>query len=202
MLRIGITGGIGSGKSVVCEYFKRLQVPVYNADDRSNVIIDNDPEIREQLIAYFGPQAYLPTGLNRAFIREIVFNNSQALSKLNSITHPVIFKNFDDWCHSKKKQKHEFIIKEAALVFESDSYKFLDFIVCVVAPVKTRIARVMHRDHKSIEEIEKILKKQLPDAEKIKRSDYVIHNPNDELLLPKIIELHKFISKKLSTYGQ
>ncbi len=179
MLRIGITGGIGSGKSVVCRYFSALQIPYYNADEEAKYIIDHDPGIQKKLKAYFGEASYTKNGLNKSFIRKRVFGNSAALAKLNEITHPVVLNHFDRWCKEKRKAKHPFIIKEAALVFESDSYKSLDFIITVIAPIATRITRVMKRDGKSKDEVEVIIKKQMSDEEKIKRSNYVINNPDD-----------------------
>jgi dephospho-CoA kinase len=201
MLRIGITGGIGSGKSMVCKYFESRHVPVYYADDEAAILIDADPGIRKKIIAYFGEEAYNKKGLNKIFMRQKVFNDAEALANLNAITHPPVLKHFDDWCVKMKKQGHPFVIKEAALVFESDSYKSLDLVACVVAPAETRIARVMHRDDKTKEEVENIIKKQMTDEEKIKRSDFVIRNNDDELLLPQIVALHEFILKKSASHG-
>ncbi len=198
MLRIGITGGIGSGKSRVCQYFEKMGVPVYYADDIANLLINSDPVIRKEIIASFGPSSYTKKGLNKAYIREKVFNDEEALTRLNLITHPVVFRHFEAWCAEMEKQGHPFIIKEAALIFETDSFKHLHFFVCVIAPLETRIARVMHRDGLSRKELIGIIKKQLPDEEKIKRSDIVINNPDDELLLPQLVALHQLILKKVN----
>ena len=202
MLRVGITGGIGSGKSTVCKFFESQQVPVYYADDIATKLIDSDAGIRKKIISVFGPSSYVKTGLNKSFIRKKVFEDKEALEKLNAITHPVIFKHFDQWCAARKKEKHPFIIKEAALIFESDSYKHLDFFVCVIAPVETRIARVVQRDGKTRKEVEQVISKQLSDEEKIKRSDIVINNPGDELLLPQILALNEVLVKKSILYGK
>jgi dephospho-CoA kinase len=201
MLRIGITGGIGSGKSVVCKYFERMQVPVYHADDTAKVIIDTDPGIRKEIIAFFGASAYTKKGLNRPFIRKKVFEDKESLSKLNAITHPPVLAHFALWCNEMKKQKHPFVIKEAALIFEIKSYTTLDFTVCVIAPLETRIARVMRRDGKTREEVENIIKKQMSDEEKIKLANWVINNPDDELVLPQIVALHQLIINKSLTHG-
>ncbi len=202
MLRIGITGGIGSGKSIVCNYFEKLQVPLYHADDEATRLIDHNLKIRKKIISFFGEDAYAKKGLNKAVIRQRVFNDQKALTVLNAITHPPLMKHFNDWCAAQKKQKHPFIIKEAALVFESNSYQMLDFVVCVVAPLETRISRVMQRDGKTRVEVERIINKQWSDEEKIKRSDFVIQNPDDELLLPQILILHDLILKKSALYGK
>jgi dephospho-CoA kinase len=196
MLRIGITGGIGSGKSLVCKYFENLRIPVFNADDIANKIIDTDAGIRKKIPKYFGPSSYNDKGLNRKFIRDRVFNDAEALTALNSITHPVILNYFDNWCKRMKKEGHRFVIKEAAIIFESESYKQLDYFVSVIAPVETRIRRVMERDGKTREEVEHIIRRQMSDEEKIKRSDLVISNPGDELLLPQIVELHEILINK------
>ena len=201
MLRIGITGGIGSGKSVVCQYFEHQQIPVYNADDEGNKIIDTNPIIRKNIIASFGAKAYTKTGLNKPLIRKLVFGNQDALNQLNAITHPVIINHFDTWCVKMKKEGHLLVVKEAALMFESESYKSLDFIACVVAPVETRVARVMQRDGKTRDEVMRIIHKQWSDAEKIKRSDYIIYNDDTDLVLPQLVDLHTLVIHKSRNHG-
>jgi dephospho-CoA kinase len=202
MLRIGITGGIGSGKSWVCGYFEKLQVPVYNADNEAALLIDTDPVIRRKIISCFGVRSYLKRGLNKPFIRKLVFNNPENLKTLNAITHPPVLKHFDLWCKARKKERHLFVIKEAALIFESDSHKSLDYVACVVAPVETRLQRVMQRDRKTREEVMNIMKKQMTDKEKVKRSDFVISNDGKEPVLPAIVAFHEFILKKSAAYGK
>ncbi len=201
MLRIGITGGIGSGKSVVCHFFERHQIPIYNADDEGNKIIDTDAIIRRNIIAYFGAKAYTQKGLNKPLIRKLVFGKHEALQKLNAITHPVIIGHFDEWCVRMKKQGHLLVVKEAALMFESESYKSLDFIACVVAPIETRIARVIQRDGKSRDEVMRIINKQWSDVEKIKRSDYIIYNDDTDLVLPQLVDLHTHVIHKSRNHG-
>jgi len=202
MLRVGITGGIGSGKSMVCGYFESQRVPVYYADREAGHLIDLDPGIRKKIISYFGRGAYSEKGLNKNFIRKKIFNDPDALSTLNKISHPPLLRHFDRWCKLRKIDKELFVIKEAALIFESDSYKSLDFIVCVVAPQETRIGRIMRRDKKSREEIEKIINSQWSDEEKIRRSDFIIYSNDEELLLPEIVKLHRTIIKKAQLHGK
>ena len=200
MLRIGITGGIGSGKSRVCTYFEKMQVPVYYADTEAGRIIDTDPRIRKKLLEYFGARAYTSRGLNKAFIRKKVFGNAEAIAFLNATTHPVVIADFVNWCKTRKKEKHRFVLKEAALIFESGSDKELDFIVCVTAPEEERIQRVVQRDKRTPEEVLSIFQRQMPEAEKIRLSNAVIYNSNDTLLLPQLVALEQQF-KTLSTHG-
>ena len=139
--------------------------------------------------------------MNKTFIRKQIFQNKEALADLNRITHPYILKHFDDWCKQMRKSNYPFVVKEAALVFESDSYKSLDFIVCMVAPLETRIERVIKRDGKLRKEVLDIINRQWTDDEKIKRSAWVIKNTDDDLLLPQIVALHELIVSKTEFYG-
>lgn len=200
MLRIGVTGGIGSGKSMVCTYFEKMQVPVYYADDEARRIIDTHAGIRKKLTAYFGPRAYTARGLNKPFIRKQVFGNPEAIHFLNITTHPVVIAHFVSWSKDRKKEKHPYVLKEAALIFESGSNRELDYIVCVTAPEEERIQRVMQRDHRSREEVQSIMQRQMPEAEKIRLSNAVIYNNQNTLLLPQLVALEQQFNT-LSTHG-
>ncbi len=221
MLKVGITGGIGSGKSIVCEVFKRLGVPVYYADDEAKIIVNSDKNIKEQLIKNYGIKIYTNAGeINKTKLSSIIFQDKNALKKVNSIVHPVVKQHFTEWLKNKemapspptggkvaclpKLQRrqgeglYKYIIKEAALLFESNSYKDLDIIVTIYAPENIRIKRVMMRDKTDESTIKKRMKSQYSDEEKIKKSDYVIYNDQNQLILPQIIRLHKvFLNGKI-----
>ena len=190
MLKVGITGGIGSGKSIVCEVFKCLGVPVYYADDEAKILVNTDKNIKEKLIKNYGLKIYKKDGeINKTKLSSIIFQDKNALKKVNSIVHPVVKQHFTEWL--KNKEKYKYIIKEAALLFESNSYKDLDIIVTIYAPENIRIKRVMMRDKADEATIKKRMKSQYSDEEKIKKSDYVIYNDQNQLILPQIIRLDK-----------
>lgn len=194
MLKIGITGGLGSGKTIVCEVFKLLKIPVYNADEEAKEIINTHQHIALQLKETFGNEIYAKNNiLDRKKLAEIVFNNPQKLQELNNIVHPEVKKHFQHWANGQKEAPY--IIKEAAILFESESYKDLDVIITVYAPKKLRIERVMKRDKCSAESAEARMNQQMSDEDKIKRSHHVINNDDTELIIPQILKLHElFIS--------
>ncbi len=187
MLKVGITGGIGSGKSTVCQVFKHLGIPVYQADVEAGILMDTDIEIRNKLINLFGDSIYNDR-LKRDIFAGIIFNNREALRNVNSIVHPAVRSRFFKWAENKKDKKY--ILFEAAILFESGTYKLLDKIITVTAPEKLRIERVMAYKNYSVEKIRNIIKNQLPDKLKIKQADYVIVNDNKTLILPRILDIH------------
>jgi dephospho-CoA kinase len=187
MLKVGITGGIGSGKSVVCQVFKYLGIPVYHADVEASHLMDTDIEIRNKLIDLFGNGIYNDK-LKRDIFAGIIFNNREALRDVNSIVHPRVRSHFLKWAETQKDKRY--IIFEAAILFESGTYKLLDKIITVTAPEKLRIERVMAYKNYSGEIIRNIIKNQLPDSLKIKQAHYVIINDNKTLILPRILEIH------------
>jgi dephospho-CoA kinase len=189
MLQIGVTGGIGSGKSLVCKIFSTLGAAIYDADSRAKWLTNNDAKIKEEITAHFGPEAYNSTGLNRDFIAKKVFNNGGQLQTLNSIIHPAVGIDYKNWVDD---QNAPYVVKEAALMFESGSYKTLDKVINVSAPLELRIARVLKRDaFRSREEVLAIISKQLSEEERNERSDYVIINDERQMLLPQVIGLHE-----------
>ncbi len=193
MLQIGVTGGIGSGKSLVCKIFSTLGVAIYDADSRAKWLTNNDKSIRDSVIEHFGKEAYTSVGLNRDYIAQKVFNNADQLQLLNSIIHPAVGTDYTQWA---SEQSSAYIIKEAALMFESGSYKMLDKIINVAAPIELRIARVLKRDSfRTKDEVLAIINKQLSDKERSKRSDYEIVNDEQEMLLPQVIKLHNEFKK-------
>jgi dephospho-CoA kinase len=192
MLRIGITGGIGSGKSIVSRLFHALGVPIYDADSRARWVMENDPELRQQLIAAFGPDTYDQAGqLNRQVLAGSVFRNPELLARLNALVHPHVGTDFERWAALQQQAGHAYVLKEAALLFEAGSYKQLDRIITVFAPLLVRQARVLRRDpHRSASDVQAIMAKQLSEEEKVQRADYVLINDDVQPLLPQVLALH------------
>lgn len=172
----GITGGIGSGKSTAAKIFEELGIPVYNSDTRAKTIQNENSEVKVKIIATFGEEAYNENGLNKSFISKQVFQNNEKLKILNSIVHPAVFQDFEDW---KKAQEVNIVMKEAAILIESGSYKDCDVVISVVVDVETRIARTIERDGLSREEILARINNQISDEERIEKSDFIIDNNGD-----------------------
>ncbi len=192
MLKVGITGGIGSGKSLVCKVFEQLGVPVYYADlAATGIFYRND--IQERLREVFGDYLIDDSGrISRKKLADVVFRNKPMLEKLNAIIHPAVAEDVDNW--SKRNEYSDYILKEAAILFESGTQKGLDKVITVTSPTEVRIARVMKRENWSREEVELRMKNQWTDEEKIKHSDFVIYNDERQLLLAQIMEIHKKLS--------
>lgn len=195
MLKIGITGGIGSGKTTVCRIFELLGTPVYYADEVSRELFASDPEIKSAILTLFGEGVLdEDNSLSRKKIAERVFGDEEQLKKLNSIIHPAVAKHFDRWL--MQHSTFPYIIKEAAIMFESGAYLQMDKIITVTAPVDQRIARVMKRDRTSAEDIQRRMNAQLPEEERIKRSQFIIVNDEQKMVIPQVIELHqKFLTE-------
>lgn len=188
-LRIGITGGIGSGKTTVCKIFEVLGVPVYYADDRAKNIMVEDVRVKSEILALLGAEAYFPDGsLNRKFISSVVFNDTEKLSGLNAIVHPAVFQDGERW--QDKYADVPYTLKEAALLFESGSFKSLDKVIMVYAPAEIRIERVIKRDGSLRQQIEARMNQQLPDEEKMRLSDFVIFNDGSQSLVKQVWEIH------------
>lgn len=181
----GITGGIGSGKSTAAKFFEELGNPVYNSDTRAKTIQNENSEVKVKIIATFGEEAYNENGLNKPFISKQVFQNNEKLKLLNSIVHPAVFQDFEDW---KKAQKSDIVMKEAAILIESGSYKDCDVVICVVVDIETRIARTIERDALSREEILARINNQISDEERIAKSDFIIDNNGDLAHLKNEVE--------------
>lgn len=194
MLKVGLTGGIGSGKSTVAKIFEVLGIPVYYADEAAKQIMNTDEELKKELIKHFGPQAYKDGLLDRAYVASIVFSDKQKLELLNSLTHPATIRDAERWM---SRQSSPYAIKEAALLFESGSNQYLDHIIGVYAPQPLRIKRVMSRDHVTEEEVLKRLSKQMDEDEKMKLCDSVIVNDEQQLLIPQVLEIHETLKSKV-----
>ncbi|MFA8434575.1 MAG: dephospho-CoA kinase [Marinifilaceae bacterium] len=190
MLKVGITGGIGSGKSLVCRVFEVLNVPVYYADEEARQLTDQHPEIQTQLKGYFGTDIYSDAAtLDRKKLAGIVFHNKTALQRLNSIVHPVVRAHFRDWLEEHRNAPY--IIQEAAILYESGLYKKLDKVIVVTAPIDLRIDRVMRRDQVSKEDVLSRINNQMPEEEKVARADFVIQNDEITMLIPQILRIHQ-----------
>jgi dephospho-CoA kinase len=195
MLKIGITGSIGAGKSTVAGIFKVLGVPVFDADATAKNILNTDSVLREQIAATFGSETYKNGLLDRKYLATLVFNNPNQLAKLNALVHPATIEAANIWAKHWEEQGCPYILKEAALLFEAGTNVGLDFIIGVTAPVEMRIARVMERDHVTREEVLKRMQHQLDDTEKMKRCNFVIDNNEVSLVIPQVLALHaRFIS--------
>jgi dephospho-CoA kinase len=192
VLRIGLTGGIGSGKSVVAKVFETLGIPVYYADDAAKKLMNTDKELKTAIIKNFGEGSYTNGELNRKYMATIVFNDKEKLDLLNSLTHPATIRDAEEWI---KKQTSTYIIKEAALLFESGADKNLDYVIGIDAPLKLRIKRVIARDGTTKEEIMKRINRQMDEKKKMKRCDFVIINDEQQLVLPQVMKLHHKFSK-------
>jgi len=190
MLKIGITGGIGAGKSTVAGIFKVLGIPVFDADATAKNILNTDSVLREQIAATFGSETYKNGLLDRKYLATLVFNNPNQLAKLNALVHPATIEAANIWAKHWEEQGCPYILKEAALLFEAGTNVGLDFIIGVTAPVEMRIARVMERDHVTREEVLKRMQHQLDDSEKMKRCNFVIDNNEASLVIPEVLALH------------
>ena len=191
---IGLTGGIGSGKSVVAKIFTTLGIPVFNADEAAKVMMQSNPEMKAKLIEQFGTSIYNASGLQKGKLAEIVFNDPYQLQLLNAIVHPVTIQAAKDWA---AKQTTSYVIKEAALIFESGAADGLFKVIGVTAPLSLRIHRVMQRDGVSKEQVEARMQHQISDTIKMRLCDYVIQNNNQEMLIPQVLELDKLIRAAL-----
>ena len=191
MIVVGITGGIGSGKSIACNIFKTLDVPVFDADSEAKKLYDL-PDVLKEIRIKIGDEVFNKKGdLDKGKLAELIFNDSKALKKVNRIIHPLVNKKFIEW---KEQQKSiPYVMKEAAILFESGSHSLCDKIITVVAPSELRIKRIMERDKRTKEQVEQIISRQWSDEEKIKRSDFVIVNDEKKMLLPQVIEINKKI---------
>ncbi len=193
MLRIGLTGGIGSGKTYISGIFRELGTPVYNADSEARRIMDTDPEVRRLVQNLLGSEAYNGEGLNSKYVAHVVFSDKEKLQRLNSIVHPVVRQDFNKWTLEYTNQPY--VIMEAAILFESGGDRELDHIVFVKANIETRIGRVIERDNVSGEMVRARVVNQMDDAEKEKRADFVIINEIGSMILPQIVDLHNSFSK-------
>jgi len=190
---IGLTGGIGSGKSTIASFFKELGVPVYIADDRAKQLMEDDESIKKRIIEEFGEKAYDESKPNRYYIAQIVFNNPSKLAVLNGIIHPAVRADFDSWY---KRQDAPYVIKEVAILFESGGDQLCDATISVTAPEEIRIDRVVNRDQTTREAVKDRIKNQWTDQQRIEKSTYVIENIDLDSTKEKVYKIHDHILKK------
>lgn len=188
MLKIGLTGGIGSGKSTVAGVFQVLGIPVFDADANAKQLMESDPQLQKEVAALFGASAYDNGRLNRRLIADIVFQDPFQLEKLNAIVHPATIRAAEEW---GARQQSPYTIKEAALFFEAGSAEGMDYIIGVYAPQHVRINRVMKRDQVSREEVLNRMNRQIQEEIKMRLCDYVVLNDDQHLIIPQILQLHE-----------
>jgi dephospho-CoA kinase len=189
-MKIGVTGGIGSGKTTVCRVFNVLGIPVFSADAEARKIMNSDADVIEKVKTIAGKDIYSSGCLNRAELAGIIFKNSTLLREINKLVHPVVFENFKLWVNSVNSA---YVIMEAAILFESRASELVDKIVTVVAPVEERIDRVVHGSKLTREQVLDRIKNQMDDEKKISMSDYVINNSENEMIIPLILKIHEDI---------
>ena len=199
-LQIGITGGIGSGKSLVCTIFGKLGVSVYDADSHAKALMTTDGILISEIKKEFGDLSYHADGsLNRVYLANYVFHDPVKLERLNRLVHPRVEADYLKWV--SKNAAHPYVIKEAALLFEAGSYKSLDRIIVVSAPEALRVRRVLSRDaHRTVEQIKAIVEKQMPEDEKLKRADHIVVNDETELVVPQVVRLHEEFIKTTGSW--
>lgn len=183
MIKIGITGGIGSGKSVICKTFSILGIPVYYSDLKAKELLNTSKEIRNALTNLFGKNLYTEKGIDKLKLANIIFNDKSSLEKVNSIVHPIVMKDFYNW---SEKQKTNVVINESAIIFEANLKEHFDYIITITAPEEMRIDRVMKRDKIKREDVIARINHQYSDKKKINESDFVITNNNTDPILPQL----------------
>ena len=192
---VGLTGGIGSGKTTVAKMFSNKGIPVYTADDEAKKLMNTSKVIKRQLTKLLGEQSYVNGAINKAYISSKIFNDKSLLQQINAIVHPKVAAHFNRWL---KKQTAPYVIKEAAIIFENNLQSQYDVIITTVAKKDTRIERILKREKTTIDKIETIIKNQMSDEEKIKLSDYVIYNQDLDETARQVSEIHDKILKSLS----
>lgn len=197
-LLIGVTGGIGSGKSMVCRLFECLDIPVYYADSRAKWLTNNDREIREKVVALLGSEAYDSEGMyNTRFVASCVFKNEPLLKELNAIIHPVVLRDTQNWVAQNTGMPY--VVKEAAIMAKAGQANAVDVVVVVEAPVALRIQRILQRDKRPEQEIRAIIERQVSDESRREIADYIVNNDDASELIPQVLHLHELFLKKKSS---
>jgi dephospho-CoA kinase len=196
VIKLGVTGGIGAGKTSVCRIFGVLGIPVFSADAVAKEVMDIDTGIILRINAIAGKNLYAGGSLDKVELAKLIFNNSKLLEKVNSLVHPVVFTRFREWA---KKQNAPYVIMETAILFESGAPEIVDRILTVVAPMEERVDRVIHRNNLTREQVIERMRNQMDDSERIKNSDYVIQNSENDLITPAVLRIHEDILKLAKT---
>lgn len=191
---LGLTGGIGSGKTTVSKMFEALGVPVYNADHAAKILMQSSHDMKRKIIQLLGEDTYKQNQLNKPFISEKIFNNKVLLSQMNALVHPEVARDFNSWL---TLQTSVYVIKEAAILFETAAEDQFDYILTVTAPEAIRIQRIIERDQISLTKIKAVISNQLQDSEKTVKSDFVIHNTDFNDTKNKVYEIHNKIHKEI-----
>lgn len=194
MLKVGITGGIGTGKTTICRIFEVFGIPVYYADLRAKRLMVEDQDLVNNIRQLLGKDSYFENGeLNRAYIAKAIFNNQEKLNAINNLVHPAIAKDYIHW--HNQQENVPYTLKEAAILFESGSHTQHDKIICITAPLDTRIERVIARDGVNKEEVLSRIDKQWPTAKKVALSDYIIENNGQRGIINQVVAIHRLLSK-------
>jgi len=194
--QVGITGGIGAGKTTITRIFQALEIPVYYADDRAKYLMTNNQDLKSNITEHFGTLAYQDEYLNNSFLAKTVFTDKEKLKLLNTLVHPAVMMDYMDWAESH--QNAPYTLKEAALLFETGSYKTLDLVILIDAPEEVRINRVLLRDSfRTKKDIEQIMAKQFSDSKKRELADLIIKNGESDMVIPQVITIHEKIQKKV-----
>jgi dephospho-CoA kinase len=189
-VKLGITGGIGSGKTSVCKVFRVFGIPTFSADPAAREIMDNDESIKRRINSIAGKDLYADGYLDRAGLATLIFNDNSLLAKVNELVHPAVFEHFRKWALN---QEAPYIIMEAAILFESGANRLVDKVATVVAPLGQRIQRVIHRNNLTQEQVMERIRNQMDDEQRIKLSDYVINNSETDLIIPAVLRVHEDI---------
>ncbi|HBH83670.1 MAG: dephospho-CoA kinase [Bacteroidetes bacterium GWE2_41_25] len=195
-IKLGVTGGIGSGKTSVCRVFSVLGIPVFSADTVAREVMDIDTGIILRINTIVGKNLYSDGSLDRNELAKLIFNNKKLLEKVNSLVHPVVFSRFREW---EKKQLTPYVIMEAAILFESGGSEVVDRIITVVAPIEERVGRVIHRSDLTREQVMERMRNQMSDSDRIKHSDYVIQNSENDMIIPSVLRIHEDILKMVNS---
>ena len=194
--KLGITGGIGSGKTSVCKVFNVLGIPFFSTDPEAKEIMDNDKSIIHRINSIAGKDLYADGSLDRMALANLIFNDNTLLEKVNSLVHPIVFDHFRKW---EMGQDAPYVIFEAAILFESGASKLVDRIATVEAPAEERVERVMRRNNLSREQVMERMRNQMDDDSRIKRSDYVIYNSENDMIIPTILRIHEDLLRFINT---
>lgn len=193
-LQIGITGGIGAGKSIICRIFRVLSIPVYDADIRAKDLMNTLPEIRTRVIELFGKESYSKNEINRKHIGKIAFHQPGKIEELNKLVHPYVARDYENWVIQNGNSRY--VLKEAALLFEAGSYKVLDRLITVTAPESLRIKRVLQRDpHRNESDVRAIISNQWTEEQKVEKSDFVILNDESKMVIPQVLDIHSILMR-------
>ncbi|MDY0098876.1 MAG: dephospho-CoA kinase [Bacteroidales bacterium] len=193
-LRLGVTGGIGSGKSSVCKVFNVLGIPVFYSDPEAKAIMNNDLSVRSEINAIAGRDLYLSGNLDRAELAKLIFNDDELLGRVNALIHPLVFQNFLQWADM---QAAPYVIMEAAILFESGAYEIVDKVLTVVAPLDQRIDRIVKGNQLTREQVMDRIRNQMDDDDKVKNSDYIIYNSEDDMIIPPVLRIHKDLLRQI-----